>query len=1348
MKGLWSKTGVSGYGVTTDDDDESETTETPTQVAGNRWSFDAETDEECRYEFDYVLPGGCSARARLNLRSGEVEPAGVSSEFQRLVLEISRGRPTRVTLRENQLVYSLQRWMLADKCSYRPLLISPSFEKNWDKPDWNSNPRWSAHAPVYDPRPNAFEFIPPDKLVETRHEIAQRISGEQGNGICERAPLGKLYKRDNNFHTQVDEYVKCYAEWLKDDFVNAALFDTVFACFYQQDSEMLQPVPVAVLLSPLHPVRLGWQVAAQYLLVDALDRGVRCPGASVIDPTSLPDSMALPVVKAQGDIGFVPFVSIPCNSDYWAVLWNAEELDKVGSSEANRLFGEELGITLSGLSAGFAAAQVKRAMKEVFDVSPGRSRFRIRLLSDLEGRSDTDDGIYEWALEHLGSEDPWKNAARTSMDIIDAREEGQRPTEPFVANLTSRTQGAARWLIDEKTNTQHVDLSLIAHLKRITPECCTTSAYSATSLGSLTRERVYYRLPVTGGHMVGESRTLPSMFTPANLEPRVDGLATSVELIDWRLESAMAEYCSCNSISFAHNLPTLERGLGASKYCAISSTDIDLSAFSQSQHSSYLWDYDLPSYAGKAQDNVGYYLLAQHSTEIEKQVEHALYLLGGVSPDDKITQELLSEISRRGLPSLKVLASGGSSSTGEIGLLVACRLLQGPPGDEDSVPRLLPLIAEQGQVLNLLLPVDPFTAQFDDFRKTLNTANFRRPDLLVASIRFDGDTPVALRLTPIEVKARTGTMNATARRMALNQASSFASFLQNLMAKAKEEPVWRLAVAKFMATWFSFGFRVYEEMVIVELRDSLMKSNAAVNQALLRGRLEYDVDQRGRLIVIDNGTMSRPSDLDGDEFKETIALKTSDALGIIVSPGNSSVLHRMVEQMNHWDLLVSSVQGERVEPVRETLGDKLLEPDVQEQPATDVTDERAPTGNVEPTVPIIQQTTTKVTEGEPTGYTGIRLDVGTTIDSFREERREFFPGNTRLTQLNVGIVGNLGTGKTQLTKTLIYQVSRSQQDNFGRMPFFLIFDYKHDYSDPAFVRALGAKVIKPRRIPINIFDASTVSRESLAWLERSNFLYDVLAKIYAGIGPVQRENLKQSVKIAYQAAELNGMTAPTLVDVFAEYRQLVNKVDAVYSILSDMVDMELFEEDVNHLVPFSSYLDGVVIVDLASLGQNDNTKNMLVVLFLNLFYENMLRLEKFPFIGSDPQLRTINGFLLVDEADNIMRYQFPVLQNVLLQGREFGVGVLLASQYLSHFKPDARTNYKEPLLTWFIHQVPNVTVNELKGIGLVDVDSGMTSRIRGLGQHECLYKSLEVDGEFIRGTPYYALRNRDDDENR
>jgi len=103
---------------------------------------------------------------------------------------------------------------------------------------------------------------------------------------------------------------------------------------------------------------------------------------------------------------------------------------------------------------------------------------------------------------------------------------------------------------------------------------------------------------------------------------------------------------------------------------------------------------------------------------------------------------------------------------------------------------------------------------------------------------------------------------------------------------------------------------------------------------------------------------------------------------------------------------------------------------------------------------------------------------------------------------------------------------------------------------------------------------------------------------------------------------------------------------------------------------------------------------MLVAIMLNMFYENMLRTPKRPFVGNEPQLRVIDSYLLVDEADNIMRYEFDVLRKLLLQGREFGAGVILASQYLRHFKASA-TDYREPLLTWFIHKVPNVTPAEL-----------------------------------------------------
>ena len=148
---------------------------------------------------------------------------------------------------------------------------------------------------------------------------------------------------------------------------------------------------------------------------------------------------------------------------------------------------------------------------------------------------------------------------------------------------------------------------------------------------------------------------------------------------------------------------------------------------------------------------------------------------------------------------------------------------------------------------------------------------------------------------------------------------------------------------------------------------------------------------------------------------------------------------------------------------------------------------------------------------------------------------------------------------------------------------------------------------------------------------------------------------------------------------------------------------------------------------------------MLVAIMLNLFYEHMLRIPKRPFVGPEGKsLRVVDSLLLVDEADNIMRYEFDVLRKILLQGREFGVGVLLASQYLSHFKAGA-TDYRAPLLSWFIHKVPNITPLELSSLGMTGDVVPLATRVKSLALHECLFKTFNVQGEIVRGIPFYKM---------
>ena len=374
--------------------------------------------------------------------------------------------------------------------------------------------------------------------------------------------------------------------------------------------------------------------------------------------------------------------------------------------------------------------------------------------------------------------------------------------------------------------------------------------------------------------------------------------------------------------------------------------------------------------------------------------------------------------------------------------------------------------------------------------------------------------------------------------------------------------------------------------------------------------------------------------------------------------------------------------------------------------------------------------------GSPLESDGICFSVGQTLDSLNSKEVNYFPSNTKLNHMNMGIVGDLGTGKTQLIKALIYNLTKNPNQNRGTSPNFVILDYKKDYSNNEFVRKTGAKVYKPFDLPLNLFQSDTENTGGRKlWLERTLFFTDLLDKIYKGIGPVQKENIKISVKNSFQS-QINGK-APSIYDVFEKYQETVKmKIDAPYSIMSNLVDGGYFKEDQSEVIPFSKFLSGIIVIDLSELGQDDQTKNMLVAVFLNMFYEYMLKVEKKPVIGSDPSLRFIDSFLLVDEADNIMKYEFPVLTNLLLQGREFGIGIILASQFLSHFKTK-NTDYREPLLTWFLHKVPHLDEKELQALGIVNAENA--KRISSLEIHECLCKTLDFDGEFIYGTPFYKL---------
>jgi DNA phosphorothioation-dependent restriction protein DptH len=371
---------------------------------------------------------------------------------------------------------------------------------------------------------------------------------------------------------------------------------------------------------------------------------------------------------------------------------------------------------------------------------------------------------------------------------------------------------------------------------------------------------------------------------------------------------------------------------------------------------------------------------------------------------------------------------------------------------------------------------------------------------------------------------------------------------------------------------------------------------------------------------------------------------------------------------------------------------------------------------------------------------GVKFPVGTLQGAIGDNAEAYFwPSNTALNQLNIGIVGDLGTGKTQLLQMLLTQLRRQTKEKQPDPMSALILDYKGDFLGEEFLTAVDGQVLQPEDIPLTVIglqDGDTRQKRS----RKKGALIDVLHKIYGGIGPVQTRRLKKALDKVWDS---HG-ASPTLDQLLAQYLSDVEDVaDSVVSILENFVDACVFSENPDELLSFAELMDRkVIVLNLHSLGQDQQLKNALVALFLNNYYEYMGSLPQGQYQGENPQLRHLNSLLVVDEATNIMAYKFDALGLILRQGREFGVGVALSTQYLNDFKVGGGAggvDYAEPLLTWFIHKVPSVTRAQLNQRGLPAASDEDAAKITKLEPHFVYYKSLNHNGRFMRGIPFFEL---------
>ena len=148
--------------------------------------------------------------------------------------------------------------------------------------------------------------------------------------------------------------------------------------------------------------------------------------------------------------------------------------------------------------------------------------------------------------------------------------------------------------------------------------------------------------------------------------------------------------------------------------------------------------------------------------------------------------------------------------------------------------------------------------------------------------------------------------------------------------------------------------------------------------------------------------------------------------------------------------------------------------------------------------------------------------------------------------------------------------------------------------DPEFLSTVGGRELKPYHIPLDIFYIEG-DRTPPKKMQAANGFVDVLDKIYGGIGPVQKNNLKTCI-----LELLNIHDSPLKIkNVYDAYLEKAGGQDAVSAILNGFILSETFSNDVNELKPIQDLLkDEVLVLNLGEL-QSADERNALATIFLN-----------------------------------------------------------------------------------------------------------------------------------------------------
>lgn len=338
-------------------------------------------------------------------------------------------------------------------------------------------------------------------------------------------------------------------------------------------------------------------------------------------------------------------------------------------------------------------------------------------------------------------------------------------------------------------------------------------------------------------------------------------------------------------------------------------------------------------------------------------------------------------------------------------------------------------------------------------------------------------------------------------------------------------------------------------------------------------------------------------------------------------------------------------------------------------------------------------------------------------------------------QMHACMIGAPGTGKTQLIKSVILQLLR-QHRGLG----ILVLDFKGDYNEskPEFLEVTQARVRKIHQLSLNPFDLRGMEPVPQLHVHTAMEFADAMAGSFH-LDPIQKSTLVQSVMAAYTQCGITedprswSRPAPTFDQVHREYldRPSSQHNDSLEHILENLAGMELFADKTHETADPYGDFRGVVVLDLS--GYSESIKNLAAMVILSKFSNWMT--------GTTPE-QGLEKMVLVDEADDILHRDCPILKRIIQEGKEQGVGVLLSARY-PDFLQEQNFDCREYIRLWLVHHVEELRKSELEYILQAEPFDPRVEQLypvlRRLNRNESMLRLGEGEPMMMENLPFYDI---------